>query len=101
MIGFITTPEASAAVTQAISDAQTSRGLPVFWQPGAYPIFSGEHAGQYFIPCDDAILFTPLTGNPVKTPPDYAEFTFIIESMGGLDARIDIDPSIITPAPDQ
>lgn len=100
MIGFVVTPEQAEAANAAIADAQTSRGMPVFWQPGAYPIHSSKHAGQYFIPCDDAILSTPLTGSPVKTPPDYPEFTFIIESMGGLTARIDIDPSIITPAPE-
>jgi hypothetical protein len=100
MIGFVVNAEQAEAANAAIAEAQTSRGMPVFWQPGAYPIFSGEHAGQYFIPCDDAILSTPLTGNPVKTPPDYAEFTFIIESMGGLDARIDIDPAIITSTPE-
>ena len=100
MIGFVVNAEQAEAANAAIAEAQTGRGMPVFWQPGTYPIFSGEHAGQYFIPCDDAILSTPLTGNPVKTPPDYAEFPAIIESMGGLSARIDIDPSIITPPPE-
>jgi hypothetical protein len=101
MIGFVVTPEQAQAAAEAVAAVQIAHGSPVFWQPGAYPIFSGEHTGQYFIPCDDAILSTPLTGNPVKTPPDYAEFTVIIESMGGLAARIDIDPSSITPAPEQ
>ena len=101
MIGFIVTPEQAQAAAEAVASVQIAHGSPVFWQPGTYPIISGEHAGQYFIPCDDAILSTPLTGSPVKTPPDYAEFTSIIESMGGLNARIDIDPSIITPSPEQ
>jgi hypothetical protein len=96
MIGFVVTPEQAQAAAEAVAAVQIAHGSPVFWQPGAYPIHSGEHAGQYFIPCDTSILSTPLTGSPVKTPPDYAEFIFIIESMGGLDARIDIDPSIIT-----
>jgi hypothetical protein len=100
MIGFVVTPDQAQAAADAVAAVQIAHGSPVFWQPGAYPIFSGEHAGQYFIPCDDAILSTPLTGSPVKTPPDYAEFTAIIESMGGLSARIDIDPSSITPAPE-
>ena len=101
MIGFVVTTEQAQAAAESVAAVQIAHGSPVFWQPGAYPIFSGEHAGQYFIPCDDAILSTPLTGSPVKTPPDYAEFTAIIESMGGLSARIDIDPSIITPDPEQ
>ena len=101
MIGFVVTPEQAQAAAEAVASVQIAHGSPVFWQPGAYPIISGEHAGKYFIPCDDAILSTPLTGNPVKTPPDYAEFSAIIESMGGLNARIDIDPSTITPSPEQ
>lgn len=101
MIGFVVTAEQAQAAAEAVACVQIAHGSPVFWQPGAYPILSGEHAGKYFIPCDDAILSTPLTGNPVKTPPDYAEFTSIIESMGGLNARIDIDPAIITLSPEQ
>ena len=100
MIGFVVNADQAQAAAESVAAVQIAHGSPVFWQPGAYPIFSGEHAGQYFIPCDDAILSTPLTGSPVKTPPDYAEFPAIIESMGGLSARIDIDPSIITPPPE-
>jgi len=96
MIGFVVNAEQAQAAAEAVAAVQVAHGSPVFWQPGAYPIHSGEHAGQYFIPCDTSILSTPLTGSPVKTPPDYAEFSSIIESMGGLEARIDIDPSIIT-----
>jgi len=96
MIGFITTPEASAAVTQAISDAQTSRDLPVFWLLIGMPIYSGEYAGMHFIPADDSILTTPLRGNPIQTPQDFPEFTSLIELLGGLDARIDLPVSDIT-----
>jgi len=90
MIGFIATPETSAALTQAISDAQTSRGLPVFWLLIGMPIYFGEYAGMHFIPADDSILTTPLIGHPPQTPQDFPEFAIIIDSMGGLDARIDI-----------
>jgi hypothetical protein len=96
MIGFITTPEASAAVTQAIRDAQTSRDLPVFWSLIGMPIYSGEHAGMHFIPADDAVLNTPLRGNPIQTPQDFPEFNTIIDSLGGLEARIDLLPEAIT-----
>ena len=91
MIGFITTPETSAAVTQAIRDAQTSRNLPVFWSLIGMPIYSGEHAGMHFIPADDAVLATPLRGNPIQTPQDFPEFAQIISTLGGLDARVKID----------
>jgi hypothetical protein len=97
MIGFVVTPEQAQAANAAIADAQTSRGMPVFWLAGSYPIYIGEYAGDCFIPCDDATLATPLIGHPPQTPQDFPEFTTIIESMGGLDARIDLPASDITP----
>jgi hypothetical protein len=97
MIGFVTTPETSALVTQAISDAQTSRGLPIFWLLVGVLICSGKHTGMHFIPADDEILSTPLRGNPVLTPRDFPEFNTIIDSLGGLDARIDIPATDIIP----
>jgi hypothetical protein len=97
MIGFVVTPEQAEAANAAIAEAQTSRGMPVFWLAGSYPIYTGEHAGKCFIPCDDATLATPLIGHPPQTPQDFPEFAIIIDSMGGLDARIDIPTSNITP----
>ena len=96
MIGFVTTQEQADAANAAIAKAQTDRGMPVFWLAGSIPILSGEHAGSYFVPCDDAILFTPLIGSPVQTPVDFPEFATIIGAMGGLDARIDIPAADIT-----
>ena len=101
MIGFITTPETAVGVTQAIRDAQTSRGLPVFWLLVGMPIYTGEHAGMNFIPADDAILTTPLRGNPVQTPQDFPEFAQLIASLGGLEARIDLSlETILQPEPE-
>ena len=96
MIGYITTQEQAEAANAAIAKAQTDRGYPVFWLAGSIPILSGEHAGMHFVPCDDGILSTPLIGNPLQTPQDFPEFATIIESMGGLDARIDIPAADIT-----
>jgi hypothetical protein len=101
MIGFVVTPEQAQAANAAIAEAQTSRGMPVFWLAGSYPIYTGEHAGSSFVLCDDATLSTPLIGHPPQTPQDFPEFAIIIDSMGGVESRIDIDPSIITPAPEQ
>ena len=95
MIGFIITPEASSAVTQAIRGAKTSRELPVFWLLIGMPIYSGEHAGMHFIPADDVVLNTPLRGNPIQTPQDFPEFQTIIEQLGGLDAHVDLPPEDI------
>ena len=97
MIGFVVTQEQADAANAAIAEAQTSRGMPVFWLAGSNPVYSGEHAGHCFVPCDDATLSTPLIGHPPQTPQDFPEFATIIESMGGLDARIDIPAADITP----
>lgn len=99
MIGFVATQEKAQAVNDAIAKAQTDRGLPVFWLAGMYEVFSGSYDGLYFIPCSEDTLKTPLIGNPPLTPIDFAEFTTIIESLGGLEARVSIDPSdLINPA---
>lgn len=97
MIGFITTPETSASVTQAIRDAQESRDLHVFWLLVGTPIYSGDHAGMHFIPADDNILATPLRGNPIQTPRDFPEFSQLIAALGGLDARVEVDPAVFLP----
>lgn len=96
MIGFAVTQDQAEAANAAIAEAQTSRGMPVFWLAGSNPIYHGEHAGSYFVPCDDGTLSTLLIGNPPQTPQDFPEFAAIIESIGGLDARIDIPASDIT-----
>jgi len=95
MIGFTVTPAQADAANAAIAEAQTSRGLPVFWLAGSYHIHSGEHAGMCFVPCDDETMHTPLRGSPPLTPIDFPEFQTIIEELGGLDARVDIPPSDI------
>ena len=95
MIGYITTQEQAEAINAAIAKAQTDRGLPVFWLAGSILIQSGIHAGMHFVPCDDGILSTPLIGNPPQTPADYPEFQTIIETLGGLEARIELAPEDI------
>lgn len=95
MIGFVTTQEQATAANAAIAEAQTSRGMPVFWLAGSCLIHSGKNAGKHFVPCDNAILSTPLVGKPPLTPRDFPEFQQIIDSLGGLDARVEIDPYIL------
>lgn len=97
MIGFITTQEQAEAVNSAIAKAQTDRGLPVCWLVGSYFIYSGEHEGKTFIPCNELIMNTPLIGNPPKTPMDFPEFAQIISTLGGLESRINIDPQDTSP----
>jgi hypothetical protein len=91
MIGFVTTKEQADAVNAAIAEAQTSRGMPVFWLIGSISIHRGTHTGMHFIPCDEDTLSTPLVGNPPKTPVDFPEFQTIMDNLGGLDSRIELN----------
>jgi hypothetical protein len=92
MIGFATSLEQAKEVNDIVASAQTSRGLPVFWLPGKYHIYTGYHAGMTFVPCSEKTLATPLTGNPPLTPVDFPEFAQIVDSLGGLDSRVTIEP---------
>jgi hypothetical protein len=96
MIGFVTTKEQADEVNAAIAKAQTDRESPVFWLAGSIPIVGGDNAGMHFIPCDDILLATPLIGNPPQTPSDFPEFQVILDTLGGLNARIDLSTSDIT-----
>lgn len=97
MLGHITTPETAAAITAAIENAQTSRGLPFYWSLEGVPIVSGPHVGKVFLCTDDASLDTPLRGNPVQTPRDFPEFQQLVDILGGLDARVDLPATDIIP----
>jgi hypothetical protein len=96
MIGYVTTAQTADTVLAAIASAFDVRSLPRFWSPGKYLIYSGKHAGKYFIPAGDGILDAPLMGSPVQTPQDFPEFSQIVAALGGLEARVEIDPAIIT-----
>lgn len=95
MIGFITSPEISAAITAAVETAQTSRGLAPYIGIHGMEILSGANAGQHFLPFDDLALTTPLHGGTRVS--DYPEFSALLAMLGGLDARVSIDPSLVTP----
>jgi hypothetical protein len=97
MIGFAVTQVKAQEANDAVALAQGSRGLPVFWLPGQYPIVAGIYDGLVFVPCDDQILETPLRGNPPLTPADFPEFTQIIDDLGGMSARVTISPSDLNP----
>ena len=101
MIGFIATPETAAAVSAGVDEAFSVRDLPQFWGLAVLPILTGEHAGKMFIAADDTIFQTPLRGNPPQRPTDYPEFEQLVQMLGGLDARVEIDPIHITPPSDE
>jgi hypothetical protein len=89
MIGFVTTVKTAAEVLDAIRDAQLSRGHAHFWTTGSKRIYTGDYAGKTLIPASDDILDTPLRQG--LTPRDFPEFTQLIETLGGLAARVDVD----------
>lgn len=95
MIGFVVTEQTADAVLDGILQAHADNGRAPFWTCGKYRIHSGEHAGSYFLPCDDALLETPLVGNPPRKPTDYPEFSTLIAMLGELEARIDLAPAAI------
>jgi len=94
MIGYITTPEVSAQISAAVREAQISRGIAPYLAIHGFPITSGEHVGLHFLPFEDSALTTPLHANTRLT--DYPEFSTLLTMLGGLDARVDIDPSLVT-----
>ena len=96
MIGFITTPETATLILDGIRVAQESRGHAYYWTTGAETIYSGVYKGQVFIPASDELLNTPLRNG--LTPRDFPEFAQLVDLLGGLEARVEIDPdSLINP----
>ena len=98
MIGFITSPETSAAITSAVELAQTSRDLSPYIGIRGMEILSGANAGQHFLPFDDLALITPLHGGTHVS--DYPEFSALLAMLGGLESRVSIDPSLVTLPPE-
>lgn len=98
MIGFVVSPETSAAITAAVELAQTSRGLSPYIGIRGMEILSGPSAGQHFLPFDDLALTTPLHGGTHVS--DYPEFSALIAMLGGLEARVDLAPELVNPAPE-
>jgi hypothetical protein len=94
MIGFLLPPATAAAITAAIAAAQTSRALPVTWLLVGMPVLTGEHTGLHFLPASDEILSCPLHRG--MTPQDFPEFAQLLALLGGLEARVEIDPATIT-----
>ena len=98
MIGFVTNKGLAEQVLAAIHDEQESQGLPYYWTVGSYPILSGEHEGKVFLPASDDLLDTPLrhVGGSQLTPRNSPRFGALIKALGGLDARVELDPNLLT-----
>ena len=94
MKGFIVPPIIATAVLDGITTAQTSRGLSPYWTCGSYEIFTGTYAGERFLPFDENMMATNLRQG--ATPMDFPETQQLLALVGGLDARVELDASVIT-----
>lgn len=93
--GYITNQATAAAISAAVEAACDARGVARFITVQGMPIFSGPHAGEVFIPLDDTALDQRLMHEKMR---DYPEFQQLVTSLGGLDARVEIDTqNIIDP----
>jgi len=86
--GYITDQATADAVSAAVEAACDARGVARFIAVQGMPIFSGPHAGAVFIPLDDISLDQRLMHDRMR---DYPEFQQLVASLGGLDARVEID----------
>jgi hypothetical protein len=96
MIGFIVTPTLSLQISNAVREAQVSRGLQPYLHIEGMPITTGEHEGKHFLPFDNTALQTHIYGNTRLG--DHPEFATLVSMLGGMSARIDLDPATFHPA---
>lgn len=87
MTGYIVTTDQRDAIAAALDAAQEFRGRK-FLHLGAAYIHAGASAGNYFIGLSDKDLTQKMGGIMLK---DYPEFQDIIEWLGGLSARVELD----------
>lgn len=90
MMGFVTLAATANAITDGVRTAQTSRGLPVYWLPGRRTIGSGKHLGKVFIPFTEMTRQTILRAG--TTVEQFPEFGTLVAILGGLEARVEVDP---------
>ena len=94
MTGYITSPAVAEEILEAIRQGFLDQNMRNFWSPGAYPMGSGEHQGLIFIPLSDENLDQQLSKESgTLTPAELPSVIQIINDLGGLAARINIDPS--------
>lgn len=89
--GFIIDRATADTIAAGVEQAQTARGQSPYIAARAVPIHSGAHAGAMFLPLSDGALTTPLRRG--LTMRDFPEFDQLLAMLGGLDARVEIDPA--------
>ena len=82
--GFKVTEEIKNVILSQIELSQTSKGLPHYWTPGAVEL----EDGFWLIPFTEQMLDTVLRDG--KKPLDFPEGQQLVESLGGLDARVEV-----------
>lgn len=89
LTGYIVDEPTRDTLAAVLDAAQESRGRKYLHLGAAY-IHLGADEGNYFIGLTDKDLTQKMAGTMLK---DYPEFQDIIEWLGGLEARVSIEPS--------
>ena len=87
LTGYIVDETTRDTIAAALDAVQETRGRKYLHLGAAY-IHAGASAGKYFIGLSDKDLTQKMAGTMLK---DHPEFQQIITSLGGLDARVEID----------
>lgn len=91
LTGYIVDEATRDTISAALDAAQEARGRK-YLHLGAMQIYAGANKGKHFIGLADKDLTQKLGGIALV---EYPEFQDIIASLGGLDARVEIDPTIL------
>lgn len=89
MIGFVLTTEQKEQAEAAFLAAQLNHVKSRMYDLGACWVYIGDHAGLWFVPFSDAALTRKIIRD--KTFQDFPEFADMIESLGGLNARVNVN----------
>jgi hypothetical protein len=93
MIGFLATTEAKDEAATLLRESQIRHTGKQFNCLGEMWVYTGYHAGQWFIPFpDEAIIMIRWRD---KSFADFPEFAEIVALLGGLESRVTIDPQDI------
>ena len=91
-LGFITTQETLSQIQAAADQASLAQGqIPCLAFIGVPFIAGHEHEGKVFVEFSDGLALQKIRkGVRLK---DFPEFPALVGLLGGLDARVEVDPS--------
>ena len=90
MIGFLATTEAKDEAATMLRNAQLANIGKQINHLGERWVYTGYHAGQWFIPFPDEAI-TRVRWRE-KSFADFPEFSQIVALLGGLESRASVDP---------